>query len=73
MRKFCVRWWVENPRARFEAEAGSTFDLSRGLSIRFRREASPEDAVHYLVSLWVMEKMDSQHERSSRNLLLVDP
>jgi hypothetical protein len=55
MRKFRARWWVSNPRERFEREvaalAGSS--ASVGVSVRFIREAAPEN-VRYHLAAWYL-------------------
>ena len=39
MRKFCVRWWVVNPLARWHAEC----DALSGAGITLRVTATPEE------------------------------
>lgn len=52
MRKFAVRWWVVNPRERYEREIGAcSGDV--GLSVRYVREATPED-VRYAIRAWFL-------------------
>lgn len=52
VRKFCVRWWVVNPRERYERET-EALTGEQGISVRFRKEATDED-VRYFIRAWFL-------------------